>query len=82
MTAPLKDGIPISYRWLVELILLPIIFMGFAAWMTSMNTQIADIKQTIAELSAKSAASDANFSNLVPRLDRIENKLDAVISQR
>lgn len=78
----IKEGVPLNYRWIVEFVLLPVLFLGFGAWMTSMNAQIANINKSITELEIRSNTSITNLSNISPRLDRIEDKLDAVIDRQ
>lgn len=86
----LRYGIPINYRWLVEFIMLPLIILGFGAWLTAMNAKIAELQLEVAKLNNFQVENRTNIKNIngkidrevSGRLDRIDAKLDAIIDRQ
>lgn len=70
-----------SFRWVMERIALPIIFLGLSAWMTSMNLQIRELQVNISSINSRVSTSEVNQVNMSSQLQRIETKLDKVIER-
>lgn len=73
---------PISYRWALERVLIPIVMTGGTIWLTYINVQVADIKASIAELDRQVTTNTTNNQNSSESLKRIESKLDRLIEAR
>jgi len=62
-------------------ILLAVTFVGFGLWMTSLNTQIADIKSKVDDFDSRVTTNTVNITNLTVTLSRMENKLDRLVEK-
>ena len=73
---------PISYRWVLERIVLPMSLPLFAGWLSYIQLQIADINVNIKSIEQRVTTNTVNSGVVVDRLDRIENKLDSLIDRQ
>lgn len=72
----------IDLRWVIERILLPVIFFGFVTWLTSINLKIQALETEIKQISITVASANVQREEMINRLNRIEGKLDRVIESK
>ena len=59
-----------------------IVFIGFMAWMTSMNGHISSVEATMNMRWERLAAVENAVKNVESRLIRIEDKIDYLVNKK
>jgi len=75
---------PVSYRWILERIIIPIVILGFGAWMTALNARITAINVSVQTLEQKVAGQRGQFCQPEPaaRQDRKQARPDYRVTVR
>ena len=71
-----RNGTASKLVWTTMLSACGVIFIGFMAWMTSMNDHIANVEATMNLRWERLSAVETTVKAIEPRLIRIEDKID------
>jgi len=77
-----RNGTASKLVWTTMLSACGVVFIGFMAWMTSMNDHIANVEATMNLRWERLSAVETTVKAIEPRLIRIEEKIDRFATQK
>ena len=77
-----RNGTASKLVWTTMLSACGVIFIGFMAWMTSMNGHISAVEATMNLRWERLSAVETTVKAIEPRLIRIEEKIDRFATQK
>ena len=77
-----RNGTASKLVWTTMLSACGVIFIGFMAWMTSMNSHLTNVEATMNLRWERLSAVETTVKALEPRLIRIEEKIDRFAVQK
>ena len=77
-----RNGTASKLVWTTMLSACGVIFIGFMAWMTSMNSHLTNVEATMNLRWERLSAVETTVKAIEPRLIRIEEKIDRFAIQK
>ena len=77
-----RNGLASRLVWTTMVSACGVVFLGFTAWMTSMNGHIAQVEATMNSRGERLATVETSMTGMESRLIRIEDKVDKLLGKK